>query len=205
MTTKKRVYNSENREAQAAETKNRILLTSKECFQSLGFEGVTIEALAKAAKVSAPTIYSLFQSKRGVLLALMDNSFMVDQFDALIDKIRKENSPTVRFALTAKLARKINDAEKAHMEIFQGATMLAPEFKKLEKEKEQLRYKRQEETISQMVKENSLSKELSVPKARAILWAFTGRDMYRMFVVEQQWTSDEYEKWLSEVLIKTLM
>jgi hypothetical protein len=29
--------------------------------------------------------------------------------------------------------------------------------------------------------------------------------MYRMFVVEQGWTSEEYEKWLAQLLIKTLI
>jgi hypothetical protein len=50
-----------------------------------------------------------------------------------------------------------------------------------------------------------LIKGLSATKARDILWAFTGRDMYRMFVVEQGWESEEYEKWLSKLLINTLI
>ncbi len=43
-----------------------------------------------------------------------------------------------------------------------------------------------------------------VSKARDILWAFTGRDMYRMFVIEQGWTSEEYETWLAQLLVKML-
>ena len=91
------------------------------------------------------------------------------------------------------------------MDIFRGAAVLAPEFKELEKEKEMRRYNRQEVTIKAMVKEKSLAKGLSAIKARDILWAFTGRDMYRMFVVEQGWTSEEYEKWLAKLLISTLI
>ena len=45
----------------------------------------------------------------------------------------------------------------------------------------------------------------SIKKARDILWAFTGRDMYRMLVMEQGWTSDEYEKWLAQLLATTLI
>ena len=36
-------------------------------------------------------------------------------------------------------------------------------------------------------------KGLVMAKAHDILWAFTGRDMYRMLVIEQGWSSDEYE------------
>jgi hypothetical protein len=92
------------------------------------------------------------------------------------------------------------DAEKAQMDIFRGAAVLAPEFKELEKEREVRRHTRQELTIKAMAKEKSLAIGLSVAKARDILWAFTGRDMYRMFVVEQRWTSEEYEEWLAQLL-----
>jgi hypothetical protein len=33
---------------------------------------------------------------------------------------------------------------------------------------------------------------------------FTGRDIYRMFVLERGWTSDAYEEWLANTLIQTL-
>lgn len=91
------------------------------------------------------------------------------------------------------------------MDIFRGAAVLAPEFKELEKEKEMRRYNRQEVTIKAMAREKSLAKGFSLTKARDILWAFTGRDIYRMFVVELGWTSDEYGKWLAQFLINALM
>jgi len=56
-----------------------------------------------------------------------------------------------------------------------------------------------------IVKEGALLKELTVSKARDILWALTGRDMYRMFMIEQGWTSEECEEWLAQLLIKTLI
>lgn len=202
---KKRPYKSIARNAGAAQTKERILLAAKNLFESEGFECVTIEKIAQVASVSTPTIYSLFQSKRGILRALMDEVFPKDQFDTLVEKSNEASSPKKRLLYSAKIARQIYDAEKAQMEIFRGAVVLAPEFKELEKEREMRRYSRQEVTIKAMAKEKSLSKNLSVNKARDILWAFTGRDMYRMLVMEQGWTSEEYEKWLAQLLSNTLI
>lgn len=202
---KKRIYHSEARQVQAAQTKHRILEAAKALFQSKGFEGVTIEQLAQAAEVSAPTIYGLFQSKRGVLRALMDEALPADQFEALVKEAMQEKSPQKHLAISAKIARHIYDAERVKLDIFQGASILAPEFKELEKEREQRRYKRQEESIKMMVAQNSLAKGLDPSRARDILWAFTGRDMYRMFVVEQRWSSEDYETWLAQLLVKTLM
>ncbi len=202
---KKRTYRSDARNMQAAQTRARILSSAQNLFESEGFEYVTIEKIAQAANVSIPTIYSLFQSKRGVLRALMDEALPTDQFEALVEKSIHEKSPKKRLGISAKIARQVYDAERAQANIFRGAAVLAPEFKEHEKERELRRHTRQEVTIKAMVKENSLMEGLDPAKARDILWALTGRDMYRMFVIEQGWSSDEYEKWLAQMLISTLM
>jgi AcrR family transcriptional regulator len=201
----KRPYRSTVRDRQALETRGRILNSAKHLFELEGFECVTIEKIAQNAAVSIPTIYALFQSKRGVLRALMDEALPKDSFEDLVEKSKEEKSPKERLSISAKIARQIYDAETVQMDVFRGAALLAPEFKELEKEKEMRRYKRQEVTIKAMVKEKSLAKGLNATKARDILWAFTGRDLYRMFVIEQGWTSDEYEKWLAQILIHTLI
>lgn len=201
----KRPYKSVNRKTQAKKTRLRILDSAKHLFESEGFECLTIEKIAQAASVSVPTVFALFQSKRGVLRALMDEALPSEQFSALVEKSIAETSPKERLGICAKIARQIYDAERELMNIVRGAAVLAPEFKELEKENEMRRYSRQEVTIQAMVEEKSLAAELNPVKARDILWAMTGRDLYRMFVIERGWTSDEYEKWLMQLLIKTLV
>ena len=142
---------------QAAQTRSRILVVAKKLFQTKGFELVTIEQLAQAAEVSAPTIYSLFKSKRGVLRALMDEALPNEQRQALVEDSKQK--PAIEIPkIAAKIARQMYDAERAQMDIFQGAAMLAPEFKKLEKEREARRYKRLEASTKKMVKEKVLLK-----------------------------------------------
>lgn len=201
----KRPYNSLTRNKQAAETRDRILTAAKNLFKLEGFDCVTIEKIAGIANVSIPTIYSLFQSKLGVLRALIDEAFPPNQFDALVQKSKQEKSPEERLRISAKIARQIYDAERAQMEIFRGASVLSPEFKELEKEREMRRYGRQEITIQAMVREKSLAKGLKMDEARQILWALTGRDLYRLLVIEQGWASKKYEKWIAQLLIKALM
>ena len=202
---KKRPYKSESRNAQAAQTKKRILESAKNIFESEGFEYATIEKIALAADVAIPTVYSLFQSKRGILRALMDEVFPQDQFEALVEKSKEAMTPEERLLYSAKIARQIYDAERAQMEVFRGASVLSPEFKELEKEREMRRYERQEVTINAMAEENSLAPGVSVKRARDILWVFTGRDIYRMLVIEQGWKPQEYEKWLAELLTNILI
>jgi hypothetical protein len=56
-----------------------------------------------------------------------------------------------------------------------------------------------------MAQDNAFTNTLSLPKIRDVLWAFTGRDFYRMLVIERGWSSDEYEHWLAGLLIQTLL
>ena len=170
-----------------------------------GFDRVTIGKLAQAAEVSMPTIYAIFKSKRGILQSLIDEALPPNQFEALVEDVKQEKSPKKRLAITAKMARQIYDAERELMDILRSASVVAPELKELEQEREKRRYERQGESVKTMMKEKSLAKGLSLAKARDILWALTGRDMYRMLAVERGWTSDEYEKWLAQLLVKSLL
>jgi AcrR family transcriptional regulator len=204
-TPKKRSYSSKSRQAQSKKTKNRILASAKMLFESKGFENVTIEEIAREAQVSAPSIYSIFQSKRGVLLGLMDEALSPEQFEALVEQGKKEKCPRKRLEITASIARQLYDAEKAQLSFLRGASILDPVFKGLEIERERRRHQRQKETVESMANEKAFTDNLSLSKIRDIFWAFTGRDLYRMLVVERGWSSDEYEKWLADLLIQVLL
>lgn len=201
---KKRSYHSEARETQAAQTKSHILEAAKQLFKSEGFDRVTISKIAEAAKVSMPTIYALFKSKRGVLQALIDSALPPEQFTSLVDNSFQEKSPQKRLSITAKMARQIYDAEKELMDILRSASGVSSELKELEQERENRRYERQGEYVKKMMKDQVLAKGLTLENARDILWALTGRDMYRLLVIEKGWSSDAYEQWLTELLIKSL-
>lgn len=204
MPMKKRTYNSDSRKAQAQQTKDHILKIAKKLFESEGFEKVTIAEIARHAEVSVPTIYALFQSKSGILRALMDNALSPEYHQALVTRGVKEKTVFKRIETAAIISRQLYDAETAQLGSLQNASILSPEFKKLEIEREKRRYERQCETFEAMAKEHKLTKGLSVSKARDILWAFTGRDLYRMLVLERGWSSDEYEQWLAHLLADTL-
>ena len=133
--------------------RSQILQAAKNLFQTEGFDRVTINRIAQAAEVSIPTIYAIFKSKRGVLQSLIDDAFPPEQFSALVEDSMEEKSPEKRLSLNAKLARQIYDAERGLMDILRGASVVAPEFKELEQEREQRRYERQGEYVRKLMQE----------------------------------------------------
>src|SRR6058998_3575231 len=69
---KKRPYKSLVRERQAGDTRRRIVEAARRLLQSEGYAGMTVEAIARRAEVSAQTVYALFKSKTGILAELLD-------------------------------------------------------------------------------------------------------------------------------------
>ena len=201
----KRAYNSTLRESKAERTRNRVLDAARDLFEAEGFALATIEGIAKAANVSAPTVYLLFQSKRGIVRALLDRAFPPEEVEARADHQLLQDTPEAGLRSIAKLAREMYDAERKEMSFFRGAFMLSPELKELEAERETKRYHRQEEAIKAYGAKKWLAPHLTVNQARDIFWAFSGRDLYRLMVVERGWSSDAYQTWLGDLLIKSLL
>lgn len=205
MASKKRAYNSEHRVAQAQENKERIVSCARKLFEVHGFEKVTIDQIASQANVSAPTIYALFKSKIGILKAILDAALPAQQHEALVERGKLEKTPAKRIATAAVIARQLYDAESKQLGAFQNVSILDPVFKKLEIEREKRRYDRLQESITQFAKDHALVPGLDQKKAHDIFWAFTGRDLYRMLVIERGWSSQEYEAWLAQLLANTLL
>lgn len=201
----KRKYNSESRIAGAELTKKRILASAKRLFSGKGFEQTTIDAIAVAAKVSAPTVYALFKSKEGIMRELLNSVLFGQPYQALVDKTMTLKNPIESLKNAPSIARMIHDSEKSEMGLIRGVSALSPQLKKIEAEQERQRYERQENTIVRLDKEKALLPGIDIGRARDILWTLTSREVYRMLVIERGWSSDEYESWLRRTLLQTLI
>jgi hypothetical protein len=68
-----------------------------------------------------------------------------------------------------------------------------------------MRYERQERMIDSLRDAKRLRADLSYRAARDILWTLTGSDVYRMLVRERGWSSQRYQDWLADTLVRTLL
>jgi AcrR family transcriptional regulator len=201
---KKRKYNSDSRRARTSELTQRILTSAKQLFARYGIDKVTIDALAGEAGVSSSTVYSLYESKAGLLRAIIQKTFFGDDYTVLAEKAKTAADPIELLRITASISRTIFDKEKAEMGLIRGASAFSSELRRIEAEFEQLRYYLQKDRAKLLVKIFPRARELGIGKVRDIMWMYTGRDIYRMFVLERGWSSDAYEEWLAKTLIQVL-
>ncbi|MEO6027501.1 MAG: helix-turn-helix domain-containing protein [Candidatus Binatia bacterium] len=62
-------------EEHKAERRARILVAARELIAELGYDGLTMRDLAKASRVSVPTLYNLFGGKQALLLGELESTF----------------------------------------------------------------------------------------------------------------------------------
>jgi AcrR family transcriptional regulator len=202
---KQRTYRSVTRDRQAAETKRRIVAAAHRLLRHEGFSGMTINAIAKKANVSVPTVYAIFKSKTGILTALLDESMFGSDYAEIVRYAQSATDSETRLRRAAAVARQIRGVQSAVFELMRGAGVVAPELAKLERQRERLRYDGEESVITFLQDSGKLRPDLNYQKARDIFWMLTGGDVYRMLVGERRWTPEKYEGWLADTLVKLML
>ncbi len=201
----RRTYNSPVRQRQAAETRMRIVEATRELLETEGYAGMTIEAVARRAQVSVQTVYAVFGSKTGILAELLNQATFGPDYEDTVRQTLEETDLETRLRGAARIARKIHDAHQAGFDLLRGAGMVAPELARLEEERESMRYVRQKQMIVSLRAAKRLRKQLNTRTARDIFWALTGGEMYRMLVRERGWSSQKYQDWLADTLVRSLL
>jgi AcrR family transcriptional regulator len=203
--TAKRTYDSSQREEAAAEARVRILAGAKALFARRGIDAVTINEIAEKAGASASSIYAVFKSKEGVLLALIEGALFGEAYRVAIAKLDNVLDPVRQIELTPSVSRAIYESESAELGLMRGASAFSPALRKLEQRLEDTRYAAQEARLKLLYTQGRAKKGLPIEKARRLMWMYTSRDIYRMLVIEGDWTPEAYETWLSQTLIEALV
>ncbi|MGA8529680.1 MAG: helix-turn-helix domain-containing protein [Acidobacteriaceae bacterium] len=201
----RRAYKSLTRQRQAHETRGRIVEATRELLETEGYAGMTVEAVARRAEVAVQTVYAVFGSKTGILAELLNQTTFGPDYEDTVRQLLEEKAPEKLLRGAARIARQIHDAQSAGFDLLRGAGVVAPELARLEQERERIRYEREEAMIHSLRNAKRLRPGLSYRAARDILWTLTGSDMYRMLVRERGWSSQKYQDWLADTLVRSLL
>lgn len=200
-----RHYDATKRHEKAAEARARVLSAASRLFSKQGIDGVTIAQIAQKARVSVASVYAQFKSKAGVLEALTHAILLGPPYGASAKQVEGVGDPETALRLTASIACGIYQREHAEMGLIRGAAAYSPALKKLEAGLERARRDLQEERARLVFESNPALAALGLEKVRDLIWLFTGRDFYRKLVLERGWSPEEYERWLAETLVRTLL
>lgn len=200
-----RRYDATKRQEKAAGARERILAAASKLFSRHGIDVVTIEQVAASAKVSAASVYAQFRSKGGLLEALAHAVLLGPTYQESARQVDSLDDPAEALLRTASIARGVYEREQNEIPLIRGAAAYSPALKKLVTGLEKTRRELQMERAKLVYRSNPELKRLGLEKVRDILCMFTSHDVYRMLVLESGWSRDEYERWMGDSLVRTLL
>ena len=189
----------------AEATRGRILAAATDLFARHGIDGVTIAQIARRARVAAPTVYAAFQSKEGLLRAIMRAALFGEPFEIARRHLEGVADPVEMIALTPDIALSVWEGESGKLGLLRGASTFSPSLRRIEQEFERLRFDMQERRLRLLFEQGRARKGLTLDEARRILWMYTSRDVYRMLVHEGGWSRERYRTWLRDTLLTALV
>ncbi|MBK9040982.1 MAG: helix-turn-helix transcriptional regulator [Bdellovibrionales bacterium] len=179
--------------------------SATQLFSKHGIDRVSVDMVASEANVSTPTVYQNFKSKTGLLISLMENVLFDAKSMNLSSRVDELASAIEIIEMTAEIARTIYENENHVLGIVRGSSTFSPELKQAEKDFEDIRFKMQKSRCEKLGKMKALQTGMKVYEARQLMWMYTSREIFRMLVIEQKWSSEKYKDWLSATLYSSLI
>ena len=174
----KRAYEQRLRAEVAEENRRRILDTLYERLRDAPAEPITVDEIARRARVARSTSYLVFGSRNGLFDALTDHLLRGAGYDRIVDAVRFSDA---RESLRGALAGGV-EQYAAHHDVLRVLGSMA----KLDPKGVGQAIARREEERSRGVarvarrlhEQGYLRPDLTVARARAVIWLLAGFDAY---------------------------
>lgn len=207
-----RPYHSQLREAQIRQTRRQVLSSARELFLRDGYPATTVTAIARHAGVAADTVYKAFGTKQALLKELIDVVVGGDDVQtALLDRpgpqaMRLEPNQRRQIAMFAAGVTDQLERIRPTDDILRGAAAVDPDAAALRADV-QLRQRRQamRTVVSWIADHGPLQAGVSADNAAAVVWTLSSPEVHQMLRDAWGWSREQYERWLRETLIATLL
>ena len=193
------------RERHAAVTRSVILEVARRRFAEQGYAATAVRPIAAEAGVSLQTLYSVFGSKQGILLGLVDT--VREQTDAATtwERMERSDDPLEVVALAARLRRQILERCGDIVITFREGAAGDPDVAAAYEEGQ----RRTREGVTHMCERlralGALRPGLELQRAVDQVAALCAAEIYEELAGRSGWSPDEYERWLTERLRDVLL
>lgn len=194
---------SKLRQQQAQATASLIVSAAKCLFLEKGYASTTIEAIAEKAEVAASTVYAVYGSKRGILRAIRESWHERSHIRDVTMGDLNGIGPEERLRLLAQGTRRQWETGLEVTTIYNSAAAADPEAAAELSAAMEGRRKAMEHFARGL--EPHLRAPIEVQRAEAIIEALCLVEVYGLLVRRSGWSPEQYENWLSEILIYELI
>ena len=207
---KKRAYDASGRQRRAVENQERVLDVARELFAERGYAETTMDAIAGAAGMATPTLYAAFQSKHGVLSALLHRQVSGASGVPLLQTPRAravaaEPAPRRALALFTRDVIQVQARVGPMYEVMKHAARTDTAIADLYARLQRYRFGNLETIPRRLAELGALRPGLSVEDAARIIWVLTSNESRQLMVVQAGWPVERYRAWLEDTLTAALL
>jgi AcrR family transcriptional regulator len=198
-------YHSPRRADAAAATRTAILDNARAMFLDRGYTDVTVNDIAKAARVAVQTVYASTGGKAAILSALLQPAVDDPGAEETLTAVASINDPRQVINATAAGTRRVHER---HWDTIYGLLRHAPG----ESEAQQVikttteRYLDALRTVAErLMALDALKPECDLAQTLDLLWFFLGQPAWFTLVGQRSWTFDQAEEWLAHSAQRALL
>lgn len=204
-----RPYHSPRREEAARATRRAVLDGARKVFLAKGYAGATIDEIARVARVSRPTVFSvgnkaeLLKLVRDVAIAGDDEPVAIPDRESYAEV---RNAPDAETALRLH-ARNVVDIAMRYAEIdevLRQAVSAGGELRQLWEDSEEQRLAGARIVVDDVMEKGALRAGVDRRRAADVLWLLMAPDQLRR-MLQRGWSAADFEAWLGDTFVALLL
>ena len=206
-TSARREYRSELRSQQADQTRARVAQAAADLFVRDGYAATSINGVARAAGVSAQTVYNIFGTKAAVLKAAYDIALVGDADPvplaerADVRALYADPDPVRFLRGYARLGRTVLDRAGALMlQVMAGAAAGQEDLVALSRTTNAERLVGTGMVAHRLAELDALAPDLSVDQARDRIWTLNSVEVWHLVTGTLGWTDDDYQERIGDLM-----
>lgn len=192
-----------HRQRQALATKQQVAAAGRALFAERGYVATTITAIAEAADIPVPTIYSAFGNKAAILKDITKRAIAPLDVSRQHEQARDDPDPARGLRRAAALHRDqfeaMYDVMTVTLEAVRTDPEIAEELRQIMASRER-GFRRHVEAIAP-----HLVPGLTVEEGLDIYITLVLPEIYHSLVLDRGWSPDRYETWLADNFVHQLL
>lgn len=205
-----RSYDGRRRRQLAAESLHSVRTHARELFLAQGFGATTIAEIARAAGVSAESVYKNFGSKAGLVRAIYEESLLgagglpAEQRSDLAQTT--ETDPVRLMERFGRFTTEISPiGAPVYLLIRDAAASGDASMAALLRDVDDARYRRMLHNARQLVGRGLLKPGLTMAEAADVMFTSTAAELYETLVVKRGWSAERYGTFIARTLAANLL
>lgn len=208
--SRKRPYDSRRRRQLAGESLGTVRARARELFLTRGFGATTIAEIARAAGVSAETVYKNFGGKAGLVRAIYEESLLgsngppAEQRSDLAQMTATDPVALMeRFGLFTTEVSPLG--APVYLLIRDAAANGDAAMAALLRDIDDARYRRMLHNAGQLLERGLLPRGVSATEAADVMFTATTVELYESLVLKRGWSPERYGRFIARTLTANLL